>query len=432
MTKAAKALIAPCYPFALTLFLSVKKFKVVLRSITDPSKTKIKSVAAADMAEAMVKAEHQGWISSGASEMGSEGFSLSSLKPSVSRSSKFAGKELVRFCRGMSVMLSAGISIVDALEFYTSTLPNKGLKSVLEQVQNSLKSGDSPNLAFSRTKAFSPIFVGLVTAGAAAGDLGQSLRSLAGQLELQLQLKAKIKKIVFLPTAVIALLSGIFLAAQLIVTPKIEGMLVANGVEPDGFSKAIFQMAKVTEAVWVPVVLAVLAVAASVVFSSKVREFILNVGMSRLRSVREVVMGIRQTTFVGTLSMLQNSGIVMEEALGITAGVMSGTPMGREVEEVRNQYLTGLDVSKCVRQFTSCDATVVHMIAIGEKTGQLPEQLTLCSGMVENQTKDSMELLSSKVQMLSTVIPVTLIAFIFVSSYMPIVMMSAQMMKNID
>jgi len=410
----------------------VKKFKVVLRSLSDPSKTKVKSVSAPDMASAMSKAEQEGWVSSGATEVGTSGLSTPTFKSLGARQAKFQGKELVRFCRGMSVMLTAGISIVDALEFYTNTLPNKSLKAVLEQVMDSLKSGDSPNTAFSKTKAFSPLFIGLVTAGAAAGDLGQSLRSLARQLELQLQLKARVKKIVILPSVVIVLLIGIFLAAQLIVTPKIETMLAANGVQPDAFSRAIFGMAKVTESVWVPVVMAMIATVAVVVFSPKVREFMVSVGMSRLRSVRDVVMGVRQTTFVGTLSMLQNSGIVMEEALGITAGVMAGSPMGREVEEVRNQYLTGLDVSKCVKQFTSCEPTVVHMIAIGEKTGQLPEQLTLCAEMVEVQTKDAMDVLSARVQTLSTVIPVMLIAFIFISSYMPIVMMSAQMMKSID
>lgn len=410
----------------------MKKFKVVLRSVTDPTKTKIKSVTAEDMTEAMAKAEQQGWVSSGASEMGSAGLSLSSLSSSRIGSTRFEGKELVRFCRGMSVMLTAGISIVDALDFYTTTLPNKGLKTVLTQVQDSLKSGDSPNVAFSKTKAFSPLFVGLVTAGAAAGDLGQSLRSLSRQLELQLQLKGKVKKIVTLPSVVIVLLLGIFLAAQLVVTPRIESMLTANGVAPDAFSKVIFQMAGVTETIWIPVVAALIGIVATIAFSPKVREFILNASMSKLKSVREVVMGVRQTSFVGTLSMLQNSGLVMEEALGITAGAMAGSPMGREVENVRNQYLTGLDVSKCVRQFTSCDPTVVHMMAIGEKTGQLPEQLALCASMVEDQTKDSMEILATRVQMLSTVIPVTLIAFIFISSYLPIVMMSAQMMQNID
>ncbi len=413
----------------------MKKFKVVLRSLSDPSKTKVKSVSAADMASAMAKAEQEGWISSGATETGSSGLSKLSGSSSGFGSFgqvKFSGKELVRFCRGLSVMLNAGISIIDALEFYSSTLPNKKLKAVLEDVMQSLKSGDSPNTAFSKTKAFPPIFIGLVTAGAAAGDLGQSLRSLARQLELQLQLRARVRKIVILPTLVVFLLVGIFLAAQLIVTPKIEEMLTANGVSPDPFSAAIFSMAKVTEAVWAPVVAAMIAVIGTIAFSTKVREFILAVSMSRLKSIREVVMGVRQTVFIGTLSMLQNSGIVMEEALGITAGVMAGSPMGREVEEVRNQYLTGLDVSKCVKQFTSCEPTVVHMIAIGEKTGQLPEQLNLCADMVEVQTKDSMDSLAAKVQTWSTVIPVTLIGLIFVSSYLPIVMMSAQMMKSID
>jgi type II secretory pathway component PulF len=70
------------------------------------------------------------------------------------------------------------------------------------------------------------------------------------------------------------------------------------------------------------------------------------------------------------------------------------------------------------------------MMAIGEQTGQLPEQLNLCASMLEDQTKNAMDALASRVQLLSTAIPVLLIAFIFISSYMPIVMMSAKMMQS--
>lgn len=408
----------------------VKKYKVVLRNLSNPLKTKIVSVTGEDTAQAMAAAEKDGWLAAGATEVGTvrSGFSFSSGKSL--RDSKFSNQELVKFCKGMSVMLKAGISIVDALDFYSNSLPSKGLKRVLVSIQDSLKSGDSPQVAFGKTKAFNALFVGLIAAGAAAGDLSGALENMAHQMELQQTLKAKLKKIIIIPTVVISLLATIFLAAQLVVTPKIRDMLMANRVQPDAFSAFVFKMADVTALIWMPLVVILTATVLVIAFNKGIRLIAMSLAMSRLKSLREVIMGVRQTTFIGTLSMLQNSGIVMEEALSITASAMANNPMGKEIEEVRNQYLTGLDVSKCVRQFTSCEPTVVHMMAIGEQTGQLPEQLTLCSAMLEDQTKNSMEALSSKVQLVSTAVPVCLIAFIFISSYMPIVMMSAKMMQN--
>ncbi len=408
----------------------MKKYKVVLRNLNNPMKTKIVTVTGEDTTQAMTNAEKDGWLAAGATELGNVSSAFSFSVGKKAKDSKFSNAELVKFCKGMSVMLKAGISIVDALEFYASNLPSKGLKKVLLDIQDSLKSGDPPQVAFGKTKAFNALFVGLVAAGTAAGDLSGALQSLAHQLELQQNLRSKLKKIIILPTAVITLLLMIFLAAQLIVTPKIKDMLTANRVAPDAFSAFVFKMADVTATIWIPVV-GILVIAVLVIaFNKSLRETILAVSMSRLKSLRDVIMGVRQTTFIGTLSMLQNSGIVMEEALSITAGAMGNNPMGKEIEEVRSQYLTGLDVSKCVKQFTSCDPTIVHMMAIGEQTGQLPEQLSLCADMLEGQTKNAMEGLASKVQVASTALPVLLIAFIFISSYMPIVMMSARMMQS--
>jgi type IV pilus assembly protein PilC len=410
--------------------LIVKKYKVVLRNLNNPLKTKIVTVVGEDTAQAMSAAEKEDWLAAGATEIGEAKSAFSFSVGSKIRDSKFSNPELVKFCKGLSVMLKAGISIVDALEFYSNSLPSKGLKKVLLDIQDSLKAGDPPQVAFGKTKAFDALFVGLVAAGAAAGDLSAALENMAHQMELQQTLKTKLRKIIILPTTVITLLAGIFLAAQLIVTPRIKDMLLSNRVQPDAFSAFVFKMSEITAVIWIPTVAVIVALTLTIIFNKSLRLMSISIAMSRLKTLRDVIMGVRQTTFIGTLSMLQNSGIVMEEALSVTAGAMSNNPMGKEIEEVRNQYLTGLDVSKCVRQFTSCEPTVVHMMAIGEQTGQLPEQLNLCASMLEDQTKNAMDALASRVQLLSTAIPVLLIAFIFISSYMPIVMMSAKMMQS--
>ena len=120
----------------------------------------------------------------------------------------------------------------------------------------------------------------------------------------------------------------------------------------------------------------------------------------------------------------------MEESLRICVLVLKGTAMSSEVEAARTQYLSGINVSDCIKRYTSCEPTVVHMLAIGEKTASLPAQLTLCTKMLEEQAEEAMTDFATITSTISTIVPVFVIGFTFISSYLPIVLMSARLMQS--
>lgn len=406
------------------------RYKLSLRNIASPGKQKTMTVeAASEDAAFSIGNLEKGWEVTGASSMGAvkdKGrFTLFAKKDN-----KFPEKDLIRFCRGMATMLRAGISTVDSLNFYAATLQQKNLQVVLRAVSHDIEVGEQPDVAFSKTGKFSNIFTGLVKAGVTSGNLGGALESIAHQMLILSSFRSKLKRIVTVPVAVLIFLVLLFIAAQNIITPRIEQMLKANRVDPDAFSAGIFHMSHVVQTMWLPFLIVLAAVGLLIGFRKELRDTIISFLMSKWRILRNVVMSMRQLTFIGTLNMLQGNGIVMEESLRICILVLKGNPMGPEIQTVRAQYLSGIPLSDCIRRYSSCEAQVVHMIAIGEKTANLPEQLSLCTRMLEDQAQESMDDFATVTGAISTIVPVFVIGFTFVSSYLPIILMSARLMQG--
>jgi len=409
---------------------ALRKYRLTLRNLVSPDKTRVKTVeAAAENAAYAIGDAEKGWEVTGVSDMGpaTSAFSLTLFQK---KTNSFPDKDLIRFCKGMATMLKAGISTVDSLNFYAGNLPQKHLQAVLRKISHEIEMGEHPDVAFARTGMFSNVFVGLVKAGVASGDLGGALDSIAHQMSVLATFRSKLKRIITVPICVLIFLLLLFMAAQNIITPRIEKMLAANRAVPDAFSAAIFTMSHVVQAVWLYVIFAIVGVVLLFILRKGVRDGAVNFLMSKWRLLRVVIMSMRQLTFIGTLNMMVGNKIPMEESLRICVLVLKGTAMAAEVEQARTQYLSGIDVSECVRRYTSCEPTVVHMLAIGEKTASLPAQLQLCTTMLEDQAREAMEDFASVTGAISTILPVFVIGFTFISSYLPIVLMSARLMQS--
>jgi len=154
---------------------ALRKYRLTLRNLVSPDKTRVKTVeAAAENAAYAIGDAEKGWEVTGVSDMGpaTSAFSLTLFQK---KTNSFPDKDLIRFCKGMATMLKAGISTVDSLNFYAGNLPQKHLQAVLRKISHEIEMGEHPDVAFARTGMFSNVFVGLVKAGVASGDLGGAL-----------------------------------------------------------------------------------------------------------------------------------------------------------------------------------------------------------------------------------------------------------------
>ena len=350
---------------------------------------------------------------------------------SKKKSKPFPRKELIKFCRGMASMLKAQINTSDALKYYGQDHPNAEVRDTLKKISQQIDAGAPAYAAFAKTGKFDDKLIGLIRAGCDSGQLHKAFESISHRLKKEAEFKAKVRKAVLLPMLVIIALIGIFIGAQLKVVPQIEGILSDFEAEPDAFTKIVFKTSHVTKKIWPFVVMAMVGFALAIARIATFRAALVYLMMSKWRLLRQMIMGLRQMMFLGTLHMLHANGITLAKSIQTAAESVKGTPLWGELIEAGKRYQTsGLPFSESIRKFTSCDPQVSHMISIGERSSSLEMQLKLLTDMYEEDVEQMVADFTNVVNLIALAAACVLIAFVFIGAFLPIFLMGPKMMNS--
>lgn len=344
---------------------------------------------------------------------------------------EFSKKDQVDLFRGIGSMLRAQINTADAIKYYAHGLPNPTIKTALNKIREDINQGINVHEAFRRSGRFSDTIIGLIQAGSDAGQLHYAFQALADRLKTELYFTKQIKKATITPGVIIAVLVGAFIISQVKIVPQVEDMLDGVGAEPDGMTAISFKVSHFTQAVWPIVVLGLIATGVIIGISSKVRNFILGFAMSKWRLLRLLVMSIRQMTFISTIRLLHSNGINLAKSIRTSANSVKGTPFYEELRTAADKYEnSGVPLSTAFAKFTSVDAQVTHMLAIGEKSASLDAQLEMLCEMYEEDSQTHMAVFAASVSFLVLIIAVMLIAAVFIGTFLPIFLMGPKMMQG--
>ncbi len=347
------------------------------------------------------------------------------------RKSKFPHKELVKFCRAMASMLKAQINTSDALKYYAQGHPNAEIKKTLMEVKAQVDSGAPTYIAFAKTNKFDDKFISLVRAGSDSGQIHKAFESISHRLKKEGEFRAKMRKATILPSIIICALIGLFIIAQLKIVPEVEGLLLDVKQEPDPFSAKLFTVSHVVQKVWPYFVTIMASAVCTFLFVEKVKNFVTNMAMSKWRLLRQLIMGMRQMLFLGTLNMLHSNGITLAKSIDIAATSLKGTPMYQELIDAGLRYKSsGLPFSEAIRKFTSCDAQVAHMVSIGERSSSLDAQLEMLTNMYEEEVNQYVNEFTAAINFISLVIAALLISVVFIGAFLPIFLMGPKMMNS--
>ncbi len=344
---------------------------------------------------------------------------------------EFKKKELVDLFRGLGSMLRAQINTSDALKYYSHGLPNKPMVDALARIREDINSGINVHEAFRRSGRFSETVVGLIQAGSDAGQLHHAFQSLAERLKTELYFSKQLKKATITPGCIIAVLIGAFIVSQVKIVPQVEEMLNGVGAKPDGMTAISFKVSHFTQAVWPIVILSIITIGVTIARSAKVRNLILGFTMSKWRLLRLLIMSIRQMTFISTIRLLHSNGINLAKSIRTSANSVRNTPFYEELRTAADKYEhSGVPLSTAFAKFTSVDAQVTHMLAIGEKSASLDSQLEMLSEMYEEDSQNHMTAFSAAISFLVLIIAVMLIAAVFIGTFLPIFLMGPKMMQS--
>ena len=347
------------------------------------------------------------------------------------RKNFFKKKEMIHLFRGLASMLKAQINTSDALRYYGQGLPNKVMAATLERIRLDTESGMSVHEAFRKTGRFDDMTIGLIQAGGDSGQLNRAFRELADRMKSDLYFRKQVRKAVLLPSIVISVLIGAFIVSQVKIVPQVEGMLEQVRQKPDGLTAIAFKVSHATQALWHFVVLGLIVGVVTVWRSEMVRNAITSMAMSKWRIPSQLVMSLRQMTFLSTMELLYSNGINLAKSMRVAANSIKTTPLYPEIRNAADQYEhSGVPLSLAFSKFTSVDEQVVHMMAIGEGSASIDNQLKMLADMYEEEAENYMNDFTQVLNFIVLLLAVSLIAAVFIGTFLPIFMMGPKMMQS--
>jgi type II secretory pathway component PulF len=378
-------------------------------------------VVASDGKTARQIAETKGWAAT---------LAVPEAEDKKTRATPFPRKPLIVMCKSLAAMLDAQIPLPKALDFYNAHLTREDLRLTLKSIAAAVDRGDEVHKAFAATGRFDSTFIGLVRAGTMSSNLSGALRALARRMKINADFQGSIRKALLTPLCILAFLWLILIYSMTGLVPSVEKMLTDMRVEPDPFSGAIFSFSHFFQVVYVPTSIALVVFGLACWRSFKFRTLIFTFLLKYWKLLRQIILGFRQLTFIGTFEMLLSNNVPISDALDTCANTVKNTPLQKELLNVKAQMALGLNLGEAIRKYTSVDPQLSHMLEIGEKSSNLTEQLRLLRDLYEEETTQRIEFFTGFIGVASKVLTVSVIAMIYIGTYMPIVLAGPKMMNS--
>lgn len=292
--------------------------------------------------------------------------------------------------RQLATLIGSGIPLVEALTALIDQLDNPELKSAFTATRDKVNEGTSFADALSEhPKIFGPLYVNMVAAGEASGTLEVVLSRLADFLESQAKLKTKVGGAIAYPAFMALMSLGIIGVMMAVVVPKVMGIFEDFNQTLPWYTRAL----KFTSDIlvgwwWLLLIVGGLGVwgfrrwKATPEGRKQWDVFVL-----RIPLFGKLIVMIAMTRFSRTLATLLASGVPVLRAMEITRNVLGNTELMRVVEEARESVREGESIAKPLKQSGRFPPIVTHMIAIGERSGQLEDMLEHVAAAYDQQVE---------------------------------------------
>ena len=337
--------------------------------------------------------------------------------------------QIIDFTKQMSTLLNSGIKLTEALSVMTLQTSDPRFRHALVDIRERVVTGESFTDALKDySDYFDVIYVSMIRVGEVTGSLGESLSTIANFMEKRRKVEAKVMTAMIYPIVLICFCIAAILVLTIKVIPKIGEQIERSGHELPWITQQLMGIGYVLTSWWL---LAVIAGGIGIVWTFK--WFLRTERGAYLRDKLMLSLPIfgpliKQRVvarFASTLSTLLGSGLAMAESLRVVAEVTGNTLMKRAVQQSRERILAGADIATPLRDSGVIDPAIAHMVAVGEKSGELEMMLKSISDNLEASTDVVIERLSAAVEPLIIIVMAGVIGIIAYATILPILEVSA-------
>lgn len=329
--------------------------------------------------------------------------------------------------RQLATLLRAGVPLAESLAALVDQLERPALKRVLADVKTQVNEGSSLGDAMARHgNVFEELYVNMVRAGEASGNLEAVLFRLSEFLDAQNRLRGKVVSALFYPIVMTVIGAGIMCILMVSVVPKVTSIFADTGHALPWNTQLLIFVSYVTGNYWWALIL--LGIGITQLYRrwkrSEKGRATYDRWLLKLPIIGPLARQIAITRFAKTLSTMLASGVPLLRALDIVKAILGNTVLTKVIEDAKESIKEGESIAAPLKRSGEFPPIVTHMIAVGERSGQLEQMLENVAMAYDTEIDLKMGRLTTLLEPLMILIMGGSVAFVVFSILMPIMQMN--------
>ncbi|KTC11652.1 type II secretion system F family protein [Pseudomonas viridiflava] len=332
--------------------------------------------------------------------------------------------DIAFFARQMATMMKAGVPLLQSFDIISEGAENPNMRSLVDSLKQEVSAGNSFATALrQKPEQFDELFCNLVDAGEQAGALESLLDRVATYKEKTEKLKAKIKKAMTYPAAVLTvavIVSGILLIK---VVPQFQSVFAGFGAELPAFTLMVIALSEVVQTWW----LAILGLFAGGFFmfkraykkSQKFRDAV-DRFLLKIPVIGPLIFKSSVARYARTLATTFAAGVPLVEALDSVAGATGNVVFRNAVQKIKQDVSTGMQLNFSMRSTGVFPSLAIQMTAIGEESGALDSMLDKVATYYEDEVDNMVDSLTSLMEPMIMAILGIVVGGLVIAMYLPI------------
>lgn len=350
-------------------------------------------------------------------------------KPLFERKKPIKPVDIAIFTRQLATMMKAGVPLVQSFEIVAEGIENPTMRELVMEIRGDVAAGGglAPSLA-KHPRLFDDLFVNLIASGEDSGQLETMLDRVATYKEKSEALKAKIKKAMTYPIAVIVVaivVTGILLVK---VVPQFAETFSSFGADLPAFTLFVLGISEFAQAYWWIIggaIVAAIYTHKEMALRSQKYSDTVDALMLKAPVVGDILNNAVVARFARTLSTTFAAGVPLVDALDSTAGAAANAVYTRAIRQIKDEVTTGNTLTNSIKNTGLFPILLIQMTQIGEESGALDEMLSKVADHYETAVDDAVDNMTALLEPLIMSVLGILVGGLLVAMYLPIFMLGS-------
>lgn len=345
---------------------------------------------------------------------------------SFGRKKKVKVRDMGVFCKQFKSILQAGIGMVDALDMLAQQTNSKVLKEALKNVKDNVQKGDTLNMAMRKEgTVFPSLLLNMVEAGEASGSLEVALDRMSTHFDKDARLKGMVKKAMMYPIVLIIVTIVIAAIMLIKVLPSFASTFASMGSALPGYTKFIMGLSDSLIETWYIWIIAIVGIMFAYKTYAKTEKGSRVIGNIKLKMpiLGDLFTKTECARFARTLSTLLAAGMPLIEAIETTGKTLDNVIFKDALADAVVQVQRGAPLSAPIKASGIFPNMVVHMLSIGEESGNVEEMLVNVAEYYDEEVTLATDSATAMMEPLIIVVMAVVVIGIIAAIYAPILSM---------